>query len=138
MTQIHEIKARVYYEDTDAGGVMYHANHIKFCERGRTEFLRSFNLQNSDLHAENGVLFVVRRLEADYFMPARLDDLLTVKTSLSSIKNTSFMMRQEIFKGDDVLFGMNVLLVTVNTQGKPTALPDHIKNLFKESLEQST
>ncbi len=134
----HEIHYRVYYEDTDAGGVMYHANHIKFCERGRTEFLRSFDLQNSDLHAENGVLFVVRHLEADYFKPARLDDLLTVKTSLKSIKNTSFMMRQEIFKGEEVLFGMNVLLVTVNTQGKPTALPDTIKELFKSSLEQST
>ncbi|PZP55586.1 MAG: tol-pal system-associated acyl-CoA thioesterase [Micavibrio aeruginosavorus] len=134
----HDIQCRVYYEDTDAGGVMYHANHIKFCERGRTEFLRSFELQNSDLHAENGVLFVVRHLEADYFKPARLDDLLTVKTSLKSIKNTSFMMRQEIFKGEEVLFGMDVLLVTVNTQGKPTALPDNIKNLFKESLEQST
>lgn len=134
----HTIDYRVYYEDTDAGGVMYHANHIKFCERGRTEFLRSFNLQNSDLHAENGVLFVVRHIEADYFKPARLDDLLTVRTSLSTIKNTSFMMRQEIHKGDEVLFGMNVLLVTVNTSGKPTALPDNIKNLFKESLEQST
>ncbi len=134
----HEIHYRVYYEDTDAGGVMYHANHIKFCERGRTEFLRSFDLQNSDLHAENGVLFVVRHLEADYFKPARLDDLLTVKTSLKSIKNTSFMMRQEIFKSEEVLFGMNVLLVTVNTQGKPTALPDTIKELFKSSLEQST
>lgn len=135
---IHEMQARVYYEDTDAGGVMYHANHVKFCERGRTEFLRSFELQNSDLHAENGVLFVVRRIEADYFKPARLDDLLTVKTSLSAMKNTSFVMRQEIYKGDAILFGANVLLVTVNTDGKPTALPDHIKNLFKESLEQST
>lgn len=134
----HKINYRVYYEDTDAGGVMYHANHVKFCERGRTEFLRSFNLQNSDLHAENGVLFVVRHIEADYFRPARLDDLLTVKTSLSSIKNTSFLMRQEIFKGDEILFGMNVLLVTVNTQGKPTALPENIKELFRQSLEQST
>ena len=133
----HEIQARVYYEDTDAGGVMYHANHIKFCERGRTEYLRSFNLQNSDLHAENGVLFVVRRIEADYFRPARLDDLLTVKTSLSAMKNTSFMMRQEILKGDDVLFGADVLIVTVNTEGRPTALPDHIKNLFKSSLEKT-
>ena len=134
----HEISYRVYYEDTDAGGVMYHANHIKFCERGRTEFLRSFDLQNSDLHAENGVLFVVRHIEADYFKPARLEDWLTVKTSLLSIKNTSFMMRQEIVKGGEILFGMNVLLVTVNISGKPTALPDHIKNLFKTSLEQST
>ncbi len=131
----HEIQCRVYYEDTDAGGVMYHANHIKFCERGRTEFLRSFELQNSNLHAENGVLFVVRHLEADYFKPARLDDLLTVKTSLKSIKNTSFLMRQEIFKDEEVLFGMNVLLVTVNTQGRPTALPDTIKELFKSSIE---
>lgn len=134
----HEIQYRVYYEDTDAGGVMYHANHIKFCERGRTEFLRSFNLQNVDLHAENGVLFVVRHIEADYFKPARLEDLLTVRTSLKNMKNTSFVMRQEILKGEDVLFGMNVLLVTVNIEGKPTPLPDNVKNLFRESLETST
>lgn len=134
----HEIQYRVYYEDTDAGGVMYHANHIKFCERGRTEFLRSFKLQNVDLHAENGVLFVVRHIEADYFKPARLEDYLTVRTSLKSMKNTSFIMRQEILKGEEVLFGMNVLLVTVNIEGKPTPLPDNVKNLFKESLETST
>ena len=136
----HEMQYRVYYEDTDAGGVMYHANHIKFCERGRTEFLRAFNLQNVDLHAENGVLFVVRHIEADYFKPARLEDLLTVRTSLKSMKNTSFMMRQEILKpnkngGEEVLFGMNVLLVTVNLEGKPTPLPDNVKNLFRDSLE---
>ena len=137
----HELQCRVYYEDTDAGGVMYHANHIKFCERGRTEFLRSFNLQNSELHAENGVLFVVRKIEADYFKPARLDDLLTVRTSILSIKNTSFLMQQDIVKADETVFSMKVLLVTVSTEGKPTALPEHIKNLFKDSivnLEQST
>lgn len=131
----HQIDYRVYYEDTDAGGVMYHANHIKFCERGRTEFLRSLNMQNSDLHAENGVLFVVRHIEADYFRPARLDDLLSVKTALLTVKNTSFLMQQDLIKNGEILFSMKVLLVTVNMDGKPTALPDDVKNLFKECLE---
>lgn len=137
MSKTHEISYRVYYEDTDAGGVMYHANHIKFCERGRTEFLRSLNLQNSDLHAENGVLFVVRKLEADYFKPARLEDLLRVRTKLLTVKNTSFLMQQDILKDGETLFSMKVLLVTVNTSGKPTPLPDQVKNLFKEYTELS-
>ncbi len=131
----HQIDYRVYYEDTDAGGVMYHANHIKFCERGRTEFLRSLDMQNSDLYAENGVLFVVRHIEADYFKPARLDDLLSVKTALLTVKNTSFLMQQDLIKDGSILFTMKVLLVTVNGEGKPTALPDSIKNLFKDRLE---
>lgn len=137
MSKTHEISYRVYYEDTDAGGVMYHANHIKFCERGRTEFLRSLNMQNSDLYAENGVLFVVRKLEADYFKPAKLDDLLCVQTKLLTVKNTSFLMQQDLLKDGETLFSMKVLLVTINTSGKPTPLPDQVKNLFKDYTELS-
>ncbi len=134
----HQIDYRVYYEDTDAGGVVYHANHLRFCERGRTEFLRAFSLQNSDLFEKNGVLFVVRHIEADYFKPARLDDLLSVKTALLTVKNTSFLMRQDIVKDGDTLFSMKVLLVTVNKDGRPTTLPDDMKEIFKERLEKST
>lgn len=133
----HQADYRVYYEDTDAGGVMYHANHIKFCERGRTEFLRSLGAQNLDLFKESGILFVVRKIEADYFGPARLEDLLTVQTSLSSVKNSSFWMDQEIWLESGKIYSQKVLLVCVDVQGKPVALPSELKNLFISQISPS-
>ncbi len=130
MTPTHNISARVYYEDTDGGGVVYHSNHRKFAERGGTEYLRSLGFLNSGLMNDEGVLFVVRRVEADYLKPARLDDLLTVKTALQTVKNTSFLMKQDIMRGDDLLFSMNVLLVCVNKDGKPVGIPPAIKDAF--------
>jgi acyl-CoA thioester hydrolase len=130
----HEITCRVYYEDTDAGGVVYHANHLQFCERGRTEYLRKLGFLNSDLMSENGVLFVVRRVEAEYFRPARLDDTLAIKTALQTVKNTSFIMKQDIMRGDDHLFSMTVLLVCVNRNGKPVGIPAAIKDAFNNHI----
>lgn len=130
----HRIEYRVYYEDTDAGGVMYHANHLKFTERGRTEYLRTLGFLNSDLMSEEGVLFVVRRVEADYLKPARLDDLLIVQTALQTVKNTSFVMKQDIMRGEDHLFSMTVLLVCVSKDGKPVGIPAAIKEAFVKHI----
>ena len=130
----HEFPCRVYYEDTDAGGVVYHANHLRFCERGRTEYLRKLGFLNSDLMSAEGVLFVVRRVEAEYLKPARLDDLLTIKTALQTVKNTSFIMEQDIMRGDDHLFSMKILLVCVNTNGKPVGIPAAIKDAFDNHI----
>ena len=130
----HEIACRVYYEDTDAGGIVYHANHLRFCERGRTECLRKLGFLNSDLMSENDVLFVVRRIEAEYFRPARLDDMLAIRTALQTVKNTSFIMKQDIMRGDDHLFGMSVLLVCVNRNGKPVGIPAAIKDAFNNHI----
>ena len=130
MTNHHDFPVRVYYEDTDAGGIVYHASHIRFAERGRTEFLRNAGFLNSDLMSSVGVLFVVRRIEAEYLKPARLDDLLTVRTALQTIKNTSFVMNQKIMRGDDLLFDMNVTLVCINPEGKPIAMPPEVKATF--------
>jgi acyl-CoA thioester hydrolase len=127
---IHEIEARVYYEDTDAGRVMYYPNHLKFCERGRTEFLRHLGYQNSDLFDQNGILFVVRRVEAEYFSPARLDDHLRIRTALKTVKNTSFVMQQELYRSADKIFSMNVLMVCINEAGKPVGLPEDLKEKF--------
>ncbi len=130
MTNHYDFPLRVYYEDTDAGGIVYHASHIRFAERGRTEFLRNAGFLNSDLMSSLGVLFVVRRIEAEYLKPARLDDLLTVRTALQTIKNTSFVMNQKIMRGDDLLFDMNVTLVCINPEGKPVAMPPAVKAAF--------
>lgn len=126
----HEHPVTVYYEDTDAGGVVYYANHLRFAERGRTEFLRHIGLENSRIFAENGILFVVRRVEADYLKPARLDDRLTVRTALQSVKNTSFVMEQNIVRGEDLLFTMTVVLACVDSSGKLSGLPKELKEIF--------
>lgn len=124
----HEFPVRVYYEDTDAGGVVYHANYIKFTERARTEFIRTLGFECSRIEKDLGILFVVRHLEADYFIPARLDDMLRVKTSVAKVKNTSFVLRQSVYKGEDLLCDMHVTLVCVDTaQFKPVKIPQDLR-----------
>lgn len=138
MTNHHDVPVRVYYEDTDAGGIVYHASHIRYAERGRTEYLRNAGFLNSDLMSEMGVLFVVRRIEAEYLKPAKLDDLLTVRTALQTIKNTSFVMSQKIIRGDEILFDMNVTLVCINPEGKPIAMPPAVKAAFTSDTDTDT
>lgn len=131
----HNIPIRVYYEDTDAGGIVYYANYLKFAERGRTEYLREKNLENRALMDKNGVLFVVRHIEADYLYPARLDDELRVETALSEIKNASFVMTQSIFCHDRLLFKMNVVLACVDLDGNLVKVPDVIKKTLGNDIE---
>lgn len=128
----HSIDIRVYYEDTDAGGVMYHAQYLNFAERGRTEFLRHLGHQNSALAQDLGIIFVVRHAEIDYIKPAFLDDLLTMETSILSLKNTSFVMRQKLLRGKDLVADMKVALVCVDHKTiKPVRLPDTVKSEFE-------
>lgn len=122
---------RVYYEDTDAGGIVYHASYIRFAERGRTELLRENGYQNSELSEQHDVFFVVRHMEVDYFKPARLDDLLTVSTSIEWMRNSSLLMRQEIKQDEDVLCSLGVTVVTINAQGRPTRIPSSMREMFE-------
>lgn len=131
----HSIDLRVYYADTDAGGIVYHANYLNFAERGRTELLRAAGFDHQALLADPGILFVVRRLEAEYLKTARLDDVLTVKTAIKSMNNASFLMKQTIFCHDSVVFSMDVTLVCVTTAGKPTRLPDSMRERFQPFVE---
>ncbi len=124
---VHEWPIRVYYEDTDAGGIVYYANYLKFAERGRTELLRSLGFSNKSLMDEKGIAFVVRRIEADYISPAHLDDELVIKTSVDEINNASFVMKQTLFRGNLLLFSVDVVLVSINETKKPVRLPDDIK-----------
>lgn len=139
---IHKLPIRVYYEDTDAGGVVYHANHLKFGERGRTEFLRSAGFENSKLHEQLGVIFVVRHIEIDYLKTARLDDRLSMETSISELRNTSFTMHQALFHIDtygnllEQVSDMKVALVCVDTQSyKPLRIPEKVKEAFQSYTE---
>ncbi len=130
----HTMDIRVYYEDTDAGGIVYYANYLKFCERGRTELLRCAGLENKPLMEREGFIFVVRHLEADYIASAYLDDILTLKTSVEMVKNASFLMKQSVFchRNDEEkkLFEMDVTLVCVGTNGKPARLSDDLKKVL--------
>ncbi len=129
----HSVTYRVYYEDTDAGGIMYHGNFINFCERARTEFIGSLGLTNRLLHEKN-MLAVVRHIEADYKMPAVLEDYLRIETELVEIKNSSFILKQVIFREEDELFAMKVVLVCINEKMRPVRVPDLLKNALLSSL----
>jgi len=133
----HTIDIRVYYEDTDAGGVVYHSNYLNFAERGRTEFLRAAGFTNSDIAKDHNLLFVVRKAEVDYLLPAHLDDALTLETSIEYMKNSSFAMRQKLYRhknaaNEMLISDMCVTLVCVDTQKyRPVRIPDFIKNAFE-------
>ena len=130
--RIHTCEYRVYYEDTDAGGIMYHAKYINWCERARSEYLRDLGLESSTIQQNQGVMFVVRHLSADYFKPAKLDELLRVETSLKEMKNSSFLLIQSIFCHDFMLFSMTVTIVCVGENTKPVRIPDIIRTKLQE------
>ena len=129
---IHTCEYRVYYEDTDAGGIMYHAQYISWCERARAEYLRDIGLQSSTIYEDTGVLFVVRHLNADYFKPARLDQLLRVESTLKEMKNSSFILNQSIFCQDSMLFSMTVTLVCVDGNARPVRIPEMVREKLQE------
>lgn len=125
------VKYRVYYEDTDAGGIVYHANYLRFCERARTEFLRHLNLAQSDLVQKEKIIFVVRRCEIDYLSPAKLDDLIEVSAEVTKTSATSLIMHQEIKKDEKLLAVVEVVIVCIDSESfRPKKIPQNIKNLF--------
>ena len=128
----HSMDVRVYYEDTDAGGVVYHGNYLNFGERGRTEFLRDVGFENKKLADSLGIIFVVRHVEIDYLKPAHLDDLLTQETAILELKNSSFVMSQKIFRDGEPISDMRVVLVCVETENyTPVRLPENVKEAFQ-------
>lgn len=126
----HNFPVRIYYDDTDAGGVVYYANYLKFAERARTEYLRALGFENSKIRHDFGIIIVVKSVEADYLSPARLDDVLTIQTRLLSVKNTSFVMEQKAIKNEVCIFNMTIVLVCVNEDGRPSKIPEPLKNAF--------
>lgn len=115
---------RVYWEDTDAGGVVYYANYLKFMERARTEWLRSLGFEQQVLRESHGVVFVVRRVEIDYLSPARLDDLLVVTTQRTEMTRTCLTVSQEI-AADNLLTRAKVQIVCIDPESfKPVKIPE--------------
>ncbi len=122
---------RVYYEATDAGGIVYHANYLRFCERARTEYLRDLNVSQSDLVRDEKLIFVVRRCEIDYFLPAKLDDLIEVSAKVTKTSATSLIMHQEVSKNDKILAAIEVVIVCIDSETyRPKKIPEKLKLLF--------
>ena len=121
------MKIRVYYEDTDAGGIVYHANYIKYCERARSEHFFAQGIMPGE-GAQSG--FVVRTLKADFVGMARLGDLLEVTTQIASLKSSSVILRQEVWRDDVMVFGMDITLVYVEA-GRPKRIPEKFRQIFE-------
>ena len=120
---------RVYYEDTDAGGVVFYANYLKFIERGRTEYLRDLGFDQGKITKEKDIVFVVKSLSADYLSPAYLDDMIQVQTNIKLSKNASLVFTQKILnlQKNTVLFNAEVKVVSVLKNNlKPCAIPQEI------------
>jgi len=118
---------RVYWEDTDAGGVVYYANYLKFLERARSEWLRTLSIHQRELATQEDVLFVVRRVEVDYLKPARFDDALAVQSRITEMGRASLTMAQQIRRGDEVLLSAQVKLACVSASGmRPAKIPPYL------------
>ncbi len=131
---VHHLTFPVYYEDTDAGGVVYYANYLRFAERGRTEALHLAGIDHQELMADFGIWFVARRCVVDYLRPGRLDDLLTVKTSIRELKKSSLLMRQEIVNEQETICVVDAFMVCVNSDVKPQRIPDTVRNQLLEYM----
>ncbi len=119
---------RVYFQDTDAGGVVYHASYVNFLERSRTEWLRTFGYSNAGLMKELGVVFVVRSLKLDYLKPALLDDLVTVTSQIKEIGRSRLNILQTVLRSDEVLVEGEVHLACVDVKTfKPVSVPDALR-----------
>lgn len=127
-----DFEVRVYYSDTDAGGVVYHSKYLDFCEKARTEFLRSCGIIQTKMLEETGVGFVVSKCNISYKKPAKLDDLLLILTIIEDISPVSIKMKQQVFlKGNKLLLTeVEIVIVCVNRDFKLIKIPSEIKNIL--------
>ncbi len=129
---------RVYYEDTDAGSVVYYANYLKFCERARTEWLRSMGLQQAQILAEQKRIFVVRSVQADYLRAAVLDDALLVVTRIEKMGRASIVFAQNVERDGQVLFEAKVVVACVDVERMKSApIPDDVRALLASKMSQA-
>ena len=123
---------RIYYEDTDSGGVVYYANYLKYLERARTELLRSLGFQQQQLLEETGLAFAVRSVSAEYLKPARLDDLLQIATAVQDLGRAQVTFDQSILRADELLLTATVRVACLNlARGKPAAMPRDLHEKLK-------
>lgn len=123
----HIFNVHVYYEDTDLAGIVYYANYLKYIERARTEWVRDMGIDQSALKAEDGIVFAVKRVEADYVLPAKFDDDLSVETQLEAMTGARIVLTQEVKRGEELLFSALVTIVALTETGAPSRLPAKLR-----------
>ena len=131
----HNVK--VYYEDTDAGGVVYYANYLKYLERARTEALSTIGLSNTKIKNDFGALIIVKSCNIEYKKSAYLEDDLQIKSFVESTSKTSFLMNQSIFKVEELIVESKIHLVFINEKFKPVKIPDKILSAFQPYTSSS-
>lgn len=139
--QRHVLPVRVYFEDTDAGGIVYHASYVRYCERGRTDFLR---LMGSEARAmfdgsdsREPAIFVVRRMNMDFIRPAFMDDFLTVETRVKDTGGASVTLLQTVLRDGKRIFEADVTIVLISKSGKPLRLSERVRTAFEAHTRQS-
>ena len=130
MSKQFKHKVKIYYEDTDAGRVVYYANYLKYLERARSEAIYSLGLTNTNLQKDHDSLIIVKSCNIEYKKPARFEDELEIISSILSKTKTSFTMLQTIKKKEEIISEATVQLVTVNKEGKPIKIPEILNNLL--------
>lgn len=125
---MHLFPIRVYYEDTDMAGIVYHANYLRYIERARSDWVREIGIDQLAMK-DAGVVFAVRRVAADYLQPARFDDALEVETTLIHLTPARMVMRQKVRRGDDMLFAADVTIACIGPGGKPTRVPAELRSM---------
>ena len=131
----HVLPVRVYFEDTDAGGIVYHASYVRFCERGRTDFLRMMGAEARSMFdgssGKEPAIFVVRGMNMDFIRPGLMDDLLRVETRVKDIGGASVTLQQSILREDKRLFVADVTIVLISKSCKPLRLSDRVRSAFE-------
>jgi len=132
----HEMEVRVYYEDTDFSGVVYHSNYLKYMERSRTEWLRLLDVFHTDL-AKDDSAFAIHRMSLKFGPPAVIDDLLTVRTVLNKLTGARSFLRQEVWRGDTLIVGADVEIAFINHGGGAKRFPDDLRAKLEGQLTQA-
>lgn len=129
---VHSLTQRVYYEDTDFSGAVYHARYLHFMERARTDYLRCLGVEQSDLFqsSDEGLAFMVHRMEIDFKAPARMDDIITVRTRTEKAGGAKMVLQQEVLRDGGLLIAAKVIIAVVNRSGRPRRLPEALAAQF--------
>lgn len=125
----HRFAMRVYYEDTDMGGIVYHANFLKFIERARSDWVAEMGVDQLAMRDQDGVVFAVRRINSEFIKPARYGEDLEVRTTVAEITGARLVMDQLVTRGEETLFAAQVTAACMTLEGRPTRLPDNIRAL---------
>lgn len=127
---MHEFALRVYYEDTDLAGIVYYANYLKFIERARSEWVRALGVDQTALKDQGGIVFAVKRVEAEYISPAKFDDELVVQTTPIRVTGARIVLQQDVSRASDMLFSSVITLVALQENGQPARIPANIRHIL--------